>query len=309
MDPAITSRLIYSGHPALKTLIALPSYIANRIEQQVNNYTTVIASPLSPTRYLLTLCSFLLLMSCEADSPTDTSRSFYKSKTVRTESERKQVEREAGRIDAELKYYRATYHRATQWVTNSVQTDAVFADDTVGVDVDSVLVYDTPLIRSMKGRYGSFDSAQYRTSSLMYWTVEGYDGGYIRDTAENVKELEIRSYIVGDTIFLSQGLNVSYDGADGGEITVRLIFSYAHTWAWGDTTVADDPKSGGFIEKVVLDNGLITFTPDELKGLTTNAYYMLTLSHWAYHITSASNGRRVAVFRSHDVSMPLILQP
>jgi hypothetical protein len=248
-------------------------------------------------------------MSCESASPTDPTRSFYKSKTVRTELERKQVEQEAGRIDADLKYYRSTDHRTTQWVTNSVQTDAVFADDSVGVDVDTVKIFDVPLNRGATGRYGSFDSAQYRTSSLMHWTVEGYDGGYIRETAANVKELEIQSHIVGDTIFLSQGLNVSYDGADGGEITVRLIFSDAHTWAWGDTTVADDPESGGFIEKVVRDNGLITFTPDELKGLTTNAYYMLTLSHWAYHITSASNGRRVAVFRSHDASMPLILQP
>lgn len=260
-------------------------------------------------RQLLAICSLLLIVSCQADSPTDPSDSFFKSKTVRTESERKQVEQEAGRIDAELKYYRGTDHRTTQWVTNSVQTDAVFADDTIGVDVDSVLVYDRPLIRGMKGRYGSFDSAQYRTSAQMYWTVEGYDGGYIRDTSENVKELEILNHIVGDTIVLNHGLNVSYDGADEGEIIARLIFSDALTFAWGDTNVAIDPESGGIIEKVVSDDGTVSFTPEELKSFTPNAYYVLTLSHWAYHVTSASNNRRVAVFRSHDVSMPLYLAP
>jgi hypothetical protein len=251
---------------------------------------------------------FLSVASCE--SPIDPPISNYKSETVRTQAARSQVKQEAGQIDAELYYYAFKSYRSTLLITDGARSEALFANDVEGVDVDTVMVFNTPLTRgNVPGWYGSDDQRQYDTSPLMTWTVEGYDGGHIRDTSANVRELLILSQNVGDTIDQQAGLTVKYDGADGGELKVYLSFDYSHTYAWGDTAVANDSASGGYLEKVIPDTGSIVFTPNELKEFTANTYLSLSISHWVYHITSASNGRRVSIERSNGASMPLYLKP
>ncbi len=144
---------------------------------------------------------------------------------------------------------------------------------------------------------------------LSNWRVTGYDNGAFGDTSETPATISFTRHFL-DTVSRSEGFVVPYNGAQGGDLVVDIMYHPDLTRMYADPAAPSGANTiAARAEKYAHDDGAIQVSPADLSKFPANCVVQVMAYHYNYHTAPASNGRRVGVLNAVGATSYLYVKP